>query len=468
MVGAVAGLVSCFTWARVPNGAAPNPNPPVESGRSGVSQASALPDRNNAQKYWDSPSEERADGLRSWMQLGDSLMQRSRETADASLYERAESAYRRALAFDPHHVPALVGMAWVSNSKHDFSAGRSWAKEALAQDPNATEAHALLGDAAVETGDYDEAFDHYQTCLDERPNLASYARSAHLLWLTGDSRRAKALMLRALNAGGPHAENSAWCRAELALMMLNEGALVPAEKQAEQAFAEAPNNPHVLGVVGRIKTARQDYPASIRYYEQALAIVPQHATMAALTDLYALTGEPAKSAQMFQRVLDFHAPGGPGHPHSHTNIVGATNAPTHGNIELARFLADHDRNLEEALRLAELAAESSKSVSTEDTLAWCYHKRGRNEEAQKVIRKALRWNTPDASILFHAGMIQAAAGDRPAAQKYLYQALNLNPNFHPTQAQIAAETLKHLSAVKVSAESPQQTNPAIQRAPRAP
>ena len=43
-----------------------------------------------------------------------------------------------------------------------------------------------LGYAAVEMGDYEAAFTHYQRMLDIRPDLASYARGAHLLFLTGD------------------------------------------------------------------------------------------------------------------------------------------------------------------------------------------------------------------------------------------------------------------------------------------
>lgn len=52
--------------------------------------------------------------------------------------------------------------------------------------------------------------------------------------------------------------------------------------------------------------------------------------------------------------------------------------------------------------------------------------------------------TPDAAILFHAGMIEAQLGQWATAQQYLYQALSLNPYFHPRDAVLAAETLKQL------------------------
>jgi len=414
-------------------------------------------------------TEQRPDNPDGWCRLGDAIMQRSREAAGhaESLYNRAETAYRRALKLDARHVPALIGLAWVANSRHDFAAGEGWARAALSLESHLPEAHALLGDAAVELGDYDAAFEHCQAALDQRPDLSSYARSAHLLWLTGDARRAKALLYRAIQAGGPHEENTAWCRAELALVMFNQGSLVPAEKQIEQALERAPHNPHVLTVMGRIKAAQADYPRAIRLYEQANAVAPQHAALAALADLYRLAGNVEMAERMYEQVCEIHASHAhershngehtddEAHPHdadhAHEEDTGQTISgdghSTHGSVELARFLADQDREPAKALRQAEAAVRISQSVHALDTLAWCYYRNGRFREARETILRALRWRTPDAAISFHAGMIHTALGEREQAKRYLYQALNLNPHFHPVQAKVAADTLKTLTAV---------------------
>ena len=81
-----------------------------------------------------------------------------------------------------------------------------------------------------------------------------------------------------------------------------------------------------------------------------------------------------------------------------------------------------------------------------DTLAWVYYKLERYAEARTAIQEALRWNTPDASILFHAGMIHLRLGDSVRARNYLYRALNLNPQFHPEQAVVATRMLETLAA----------------------
>ena len=65
----------------------------------------------------------------------------------------------------------------------------------------------------------------YQQMLDIRPDISSYSRGAHLLWLTGDKRKATWLMYKAILTGAPYAENTAWCQTQLALILFNSGAI---------------------------------------------------------------------------------------------------------------------------------------------------------------------------------------------------------------------------------------------------
>ena len=373
-----------------------------------------------------------------WMNLGNALMQHSRETPESAPCDQAREAYLRAIALAPEDPEAMVGLAWVSSTEHEFDQSRKWAQKAIAINPNLSEAHALLGDAAVELGDYDAAFDHCQRALDLAPNLASYSRAAHLLWLTGDVRKARWLMQKAIDAGGPYPENAAWCRAELARMLLQEGAVLPAAQQAEQALQSAADNPHVLAVLGQVQAARHQYAAAIESYQKALQLKQSHDVLVALGDLYALTGRQDEADKHYERVVAMHTA-----RHRH----GGAEAHVHvqGNAQLARFYADHDRNLEEALREAELAYRQSPNVFVADTLAWCYYQKGLYDQARLTIHKALRWNTPDANILFHAGMISARLHEPRQAKTYLYRALNLNPHFHPRYAAVAADTLRALS-----------------------
>ena len=370
-----------------------------------------------------------------WVRLGDALMQRARDRVSHDFTEAA-AAYGKALALDPEDIGGLVGMAWVKNSEHDFPAGKQWAEKALALDPRQADAHALIGDGAVELGNYDEAFEHYQAALDARADLSTLSRAGHLLWITGDVTQARGMMLQAIDAGGPYPENAAWCRAELALMNFHAGALPAAEQMVNLALGSAPENPRVLFIAGRIAAAKGDLPRAIARFEKSAAITPNHDALAALVTLYQLTGEASKAKQQADRVIAFHQAGA----HSHGD--GPAHSHGEGNAQLARFYADQDRDLAAALKEAQAAHATYRNVATTDTLAWCLLKAGKPEDARVMIRKAMKWKTPDAELHFHAGMIERALKNDEAARRHFHRALSLNPVFHPVHAATAAEFLK--------------------------
>jgi tetratricopeptide (TPR) repeat protein len=367
-----------------------------------------------------------------WTALGDAFMQKARETADASYYGRAEQAFERARALDATHVDALVGLAWVQSARHEFEKSTESARKALELDPANAAAYGLLGDAALELGEYDLAAEHYQRMLDLRPDISAYSRTAHLLLVTGDVRRATRLMGKAINAGAPYAENTAWCRAQLALMHLATGNLLAAEQTVEQAISRAPNNYHVLFAQGRVRAARANYAGAIDSYRRASAIAPQHEVVVALGQLYVVT-EDRKSAEQQWALVE---------------TIGRLNKANgvQGDVQLARFLADRERRLDESLKIAELEFKRRPNVFVADALAWSYYKHGRYADARRAITKALAQRTPDASFYFHAGMIYAKLGDRATAQRHLGHALSLNPTFDPIDAPIATTTLAELGS----------------------
>jgi tetratricopeptide (TPR) repeat protein len=245
-------------------------------------------------------------------------------------------------------------------------------------------------------------------------------------------------MHKAIAAGAPYAENTAWCRAQLALMLWSTGAVLPAAQLLHTALAATPHNYHVLAALGKIKAAQQDYDAAIDYYKRASASAPQLEVVIALGDLYRLAGQ-AEAANKQDALVDVI------HQLNTANGV-------RDDIHMARFYADREQHLSTALQSAEAVYKTRPNVFVADTLAWCYYKNGRYEEARKAVKKALSQNTPDAMILFHAGMIYAKLGEHTTAQKYLYQALSLHANFHPLYATVAADTLQQLGTRQPTAE----------------
>ncbi len=385
---------------------------------------------------WTAKAREKDADARNWVNLGDALMQHVRESADTNYYTYAERVYEKAVELDPNNDGAITGLAWVNSGRHQFPKSIDLANKAIALNERNNLAYGLLGDAEVELGDYPAAFEHYQKMLDLRPDMASYSRSAHLLHITGQTFRAALLMRQAISGGGAFAENTAWCRAQLALIYFSDGNLPAAEQVLEDALQKTPNNRHVLAAMGKVKAALKDYPAAIACYQKTIALTPEHESLAALGDLYALTDDKAAAEREYALVEELHRK-------SH-----AASDTTH-NFPMAQFYVDHDRNLVEALRLAE-ERKTTKNVFEADILAWCYYRNGELEPAKKAIRRALSQKTPEAKFLYHAGMIYAGAGDRVPAEQYLYRALSLNPNFSPILAPIAAQKLQELGQATAS------------------
>lgn len=376
---------------------------------------------------------------------GDAAMQRSRDRLEPSLYATAEAAYRRALKTDSRSAAAMVGLAWVHNSEHEFAEGRRWAEAALAIDPKNPEALALIGDGAVELGEYDAAFEFYQKAIDVRPDLSSYSRAAQLLWLTGDTKGARSLMERAIAAGGPAAENTAWCRAQLALMHFNGGELDAADRLLADGLRLAPGNAHLLLAAGRVRAARGEAAAAVEALERSIAGGASHAALATLAELYSAAGREPEARAQFERVVAFHR--GHSGDHAHDD-AGHDHAPGHASAELALFLADNDRDILTAFASARSAHDAFPNVFSADALAWCAFKAGQLEQAESSIREALRLGTPVADFHFHAGMIYARMGDSAAARTHFERALALNPAFHPRHARVAREQLALLGPGK--------------------
>ena len=76
--------------------------------------------------------------------------------------------------------------------------------------------YGTLGDAYLELGEWDQAFDAFDTMVRLRPDAASYARVAYAHELQGRLPAALRLMRMAAEATSPHdAESRAWHYAQV-------------------------------------------------------------------------------------------------------------------------------------------------------------------------------------------------------------------------------------------------------------
>ena len=161
-------------------------------------------------------------------------------------------------------------------------------------------------------------------------------------------------------------------------------------------------------------------------------IIPQPDYIAALGDLYALSGQPDQAEIQYKTV-------------EYIGKLSALNKQIY-NRQLANFYSDHDRHVDEALRLALAELAVRKDVPGYDAAAWAYYKNGDFAHAQSMIKMSLAQGTQDARIYFHAGMIAYRLNDSDRAREYLAEALALNPHFSLLYGDEARRTLEGLQA----------------------
>lgn len=365
--------------------------------------------------------------------LGDAYLRRARLTGDVSDYQRAEAALDASLAaFSADNFEAEILLALVYVNQHRFVEATALAQGALTRKPNDPFALAVLGDAQLALGNYDQAGDAYRDILNREPGLATFSRYAILLDSLGDIDGAVAMWRNAIaNDGSGRLEDAAWANAQLGHLLVEQGRFAEAEGAFQDSLAVVPDYVHALAGLAEVHVARADYDRAVDLYLQVTdpARNPDPSYVIDLGDLYAATGQDDQAARQYAFVETIDA------------RYRASGIDT--DLEMALFLADHDLRLDEALSRARAAYSARPSVLAADTLAWALYKHGQFQEALRYSDEALRFSTQEPLFLFHAGAIHSALSDAAGALPLLQRAIELNPNFsllHADQARLLLES----------------------------
>lgn len=182
-----------------------------------------------------------------------------RETADPSLYPRAEQAFGEALKRDPRQLDALAGQGSLALSRHKFADALRFGQAAHDINPNRAELYGIIGDAQIELGQYDAALDTIQKMVDTRPALNSYSRASYLRELQGDTAGAIEIMRKAVTSGVPGTENMLWTQVQLGHLYFNSGDLRSAEQTYQAALQLRPDYLYAFAGIARVQAARGEY-----------------------------------------------------------------------------------------------------------------------------------------------------------------------------------------------------------------
>jgi tetratricopeptide (TPR) repeat protein len=376
--------------------------------------------------------------------LGAAYFQRARESGDVADYQLAEDSLNKSLdlvSADFSADAAFGTMAEVCMGEHRFLDALHYAQKALSLGTGDVSPFAIVGDAYADMGEYEKAADAYGRLTPRDMTLApraAYARDSRLSYLKfihGDTSAAISLMKTAITEGVEaqlQSENLAWLYYELGEYDAQAGEAASADAAYLQALNIHPGDYRALAALGKLRATHGRYAEAIVLYRKAIAVVPMPLYVAELGDLYAISGNQGEAEKQYALV-------------KYIGLLGHINQVLH-NRDLALFDTDHDRNLGEALDLAQKELEVRHDVYTWDALAWALYKNGKIAEASNASEKALKFGTRDPLLLFHAAMIAEGLGRREQARSELKEALQINPHFHLIYANTAQQRLATLEA----------------------
>ena len=373
-----------------------------------------------------------------YAQLGLALLQRVRETADPSLYTRAEQAFVEALKRDPQQIDALAGQGSLALSRHKFADALRFGQQAHALNPYRAEFYGIIGDAQIELGQYEAAFDTIQNMVDTRPALNSYSRASYLRELQGDTAGAIAIMQKAVASGVPGTENMLWTQVQLGHLYFNSGDLRSAEQSYRAALQLRSDYLYAFAGLARVQAARGEYQAAIEQYRRVIKTLPLPEFVIALGEVYEANGQIEEAKQQYDLVRAMQQ----------LNASAGMDV----DMELALFDADHpssdpraaSADPAQAVERARASYARRPSIYGADALAWALYQHAEYNEAWRYSQLALRLGTRDASMHYHAGMIALALNDSSSAREHLRQALAINPYFSVRYADPARQKLAEL------------------------
>ncbi|MEP6639270.1 MAG: hypothetical protein ABJC39_07960 [Chloroflexota bacterium] len=361
--------------------------------------------------------------------LGFALLQRVRETADPSLYAPAADAFENARRLAPDDALVLAGIGGLELGKHLFAEALVTGRKAVKLSPNLAAARAVVVDALVELGRYDEADAAAGEMLAIRSDLSTLARVSYLAELHGHLDLALSAMQMAAKTPGLATENIAFVDALLGNLLVYTGDRHGAANAYKRALTLLPSHAPSLAGEGRLAVGEGDIVAAIPLFQRAADILPLPEYVLALAEAQTaagLTDDAARNFKLARAEIQLFAGLGV--------VV---------DVDLALFEADHG-DPAAGLAHAQAGYTATPTVRAADALAWALHRLGREKEAKRRSDEALRLGSRDPLLRYHAGAIAAALGDVPAARRDLQLALSTDPGFSATGAAEARRILDSL------------------------
>ncbi len=368
--------------------------------------------------------------------LADQYLQRYRETGDIGDVLRALQMAQRSLQVMPDaNVAADSVMASALLTLHRFREARRYVQIAERYHPGDEALIAREASLDMELGDYERARALLASVPVRKQLTSSEWQTVQARYdeVTGHLSDARALIRRPADDLDSNFSASAQARAwyhfrqgEMAFETGDEKEALAEEHTALELF---PRYADALRVLARFECAAKRWQACLADATRSSDLVPFPEALGYKADAQLGLGDQAGAALTGQLIETVERVG---------------NAEHISDRLLAIYYSEHRLHPQDALRIAKNELAVRDDIFTEDTLAWAAAMAGRWTQARMASAKAIRFDTEDSRLQYHAGIIALHFGDRAQAKLRLERALALNPAFHSNYADDARAQLAHL------------------------
>lgn len=432
---ALAALAALAAWplfiaGRASNAIAASEPPPAPVNRDYLTRDAQI-------AFWEGALRQGfANDMLSPRNLSSQYMQRYRERGDIGDVVRALAAAKREEAVVPHSVVADSTMVAPLLTLHRFREALSYAHEAGERLNGRSDILTREASLEMELGEYTKVPALLNRIKrDQRGDINTETVLSRYDELTGHLAEARRLLHAAMIDYDAHfsdasAQSRAWYHyraGELAFESGDNDEAIADERRAIEMF---PTFGLAYTALARFELATGDAHAALEAASKGADITPLPETLGYKADAQRALGDRAGAART-------------------ADLIGAIerigNAYRVNDRLIAIYYAEHGVKLDDALRIArrEIAVRGDE-IYAQDTLAWAAAMDGRWDEARRAMARAIRYDSEDPRLQFHAGIIALHFGNAAEGKRRLSRALTLNPRFHPVYAEEARTVLARL------------------------
>ena len=371
-------------------------------------------------------------------QLAGEYLQRYRERGDIDDVLRAKRQAQRSLQVQPRaNLQADIQLASVFLTLHQFTAALAETKFIESYDPRDPQMKIREASLDLEIGDY-AAAKRIIAALPPARTYAAIARDTLVTRydeLTGHLTEARKLFETPTAYGNAQfdapAQQRAWFyfrAGELAFEAGDNDAALASERQSLAIF---PNYVDATRAAARFNCALQRWQDCLKNAEASASVIPYPETLGYEADAQRALGDTsgAKATDDLIRTVE---------------RIGNTQHIS--DRLLAIYYSEHHLYPHDAYAIAKRELAVRDDIFTQDTLAWAAAMDGRWDEARTEMKKAIRFDTENSLMQYHAGAIAMHFGERDEARRRFERALALNAHFHSAYADDARAQLRSLGS----------------------